>query len=66
VGLTLYYSQGSQVAEDEKLMVYLGEPGDKPGSFYLNLIIFCSMRVNPSKGGEAKPWTWRCELAQPR
>jgi hypothetical protein len=40
VGLTLYYSQGSQAAEDEKLMVYLGEPGDKPGSFYLNLIIF--------------------------
>jgi hypothetical protein len=40
VGLTLYYSQGSQAAEDEKLMVFLGEPGDKPGSFYLNLIIF--------------------------
>jgi hypothetical protein len=33
-------------------------PGAQPGIFYWNLIIVRSIKANPSKGGDAKPWIY--------
>jgi hypothetical protein len=52
------HTHDRQVAEDEIYFNKLREPGHWPGSFLGTLSSVRSIKANPSKGGDAKPWIY--------
>ena len=47
----------SQAAEALNL-IYLGEPGKNQARFICTFPSICSIKANPSKDGDAKPWIY--------
>src|SRR5687768_8284816 len=51
--------QDSQVTEDTNIE-HLREPGTSQALLFGTLSSFRSIKANPSKGGDAKPWVYHC------